>query len=415
MVNQKEYFYLGADRLDGVAYDVRNPKMIEAAEEIEKQIKANQESKKVHYWNIGNPPFFGIKIPRDIEKKIKELETDYRYTRAQGLPEVIEEIFQYHLNQGVIGLKRGHIFGTDGVSAGMEMLSKGIINVGDEVLIPAPNYPNWRLNFQTSDAISIYYKCDEQSKWYPDVRDIRKKVTPKTKAILVINPNNPTGAVYPREILEQIIQIARENKIIIFSDEIYSEMLYDGAEHVPMASLADDVLIITLNGLSKNRLLPGIRSAWIAISGDTAHAENLINKISLLASSKLCPNIVGQLAIPIVLPRHDYLKELIVPGGRLYDQVTKAHHLISQIPGLSCVKPQAAMYLYVKIDEKFHIPDDEQFVLNLLKKERVYVVQSSGFDDFSQPRHFRVVCLAPVHEFEEGMARIASFIEKYQP
>jgi len=208
MVNQKKHFYLGADRLDGVAYDVRNPKMIEAAEEIEKQIKTNQESKKIHYWNIGNPPFFGIEIPDEINDQIDRKKTNYPYTKAQGIPEIIEAIYHYHSKQGVIGLKKEHIFGTDGVSAGMEMLSKAILNAGDQVLIPSANYPNWRVHFQSHDAISVSYICDEASNWYPDIRDIRKKITPKTKAILVINPNNPTGAVYPKEILEQIIQIA---------------------------------------------------------------------------------------------------------------------------------------------------------------------------------------------------------------
>jgi len=415
MDSQKEHFYKQAERLDGVAYDVRNPKMRLAVEEIESQIACGCAERKLHKWNIGNPPFFGIMVPDDIKKSLKEIETDFAYTRAQGTPEVIEAIFQYHQRQGVLGLQREHIFGIDGVTAGMELLARGVLNNGDEVLLPSPNYPNWRVNFQLSNALSIYYKCDEPSLWYPDVQDIRKKVTSKSKAILVINPNNPTGAVYPREILEQIIQIAREKKLIVFSDEVYNEMLYGDAKHIPMASLADDVLIITLNGLSKNRLLPGIRSGWIAISGDTKHAAGLIDGISLLANSKLCPNLWGQLATPITLPRDDYLKQLISSEGRLYEQITHAHKLITHIPGLSCVQPQAGMYLYVKIDQRILIPNDEEFVLDLLKSEWVHVVQSSGFDDLSQPRHFRIVCLAPVNEFDEGMARIASFIEKYHP
>jgi len=413
-------FYRQAQRLQDAAYDVRNPKIREARIFIEQHIRLEmakfpgQRIKRLHSWHIGNPPYFGINPPEEIDQLLQEIKIQYGYSNAQGIEEAIEAIYRYHYRQNFFGLKKENIFLTDGVSEGIRIVLTDCLNPGDEMLLPTPNYPLWRLFVQLTGAIPVHYACDEQASWYPDIADIQKKINGRTKALLLINPNNPTGAVYPREILEQIINLARKHSLIIFADEIYNEVLYGQARHTAIASLADDVLIFTLNGLSKNRLMPGIRSGWIAITGPTHRAQDLINGINLITNARLCPNIFGQLVIPLILPRDDYLQPLLLPGGRLYDQITTAQKAINQSEELSCVPAAAAMYLYVKINGKIKIDNDEKFILDLLNNERVQVVQGTGFDDKNLPRHFRIVCLAPVDELKEGIGRIISFIQNYK-
>ncbi|MCX6740061.1 MAG: aminotransferase class I/II-fold pyridoxal phosphate-dependent enzyme [Candidatus Parcubacteria bacterium] len=413
-------FYQQAQRLQDAAYDVRNPKIREARLIIEQTIKEElrtkprEEIKQLHSWNIGNPPYFGIQPPEEINHLLQQIQIQYGYSPAQGLEQAIESIFAYHQSQKFINLKRENIFGTDGVSEGIRLVTTATLNPGDEILLPTPNYPLWRLFVQQAGAIPVHYQCDEKSCWYPDLADIIRKISGRTKAILLINPNNPTGAIYSLEILQQIISIAREHRLIIFADEVYNEVLYGQAKHIPIASISDEVLIFTLNGLSKNRLMPGIRSGWIAISGPTHQARDLINGINLLVNARLCPNIYGQLAIPLILPRADYLRPLLVPGGRFFDQIEAASQAINQCEELSCVKADATMYLYVKINSPNHIANDEKFILDLLNAERVQLVQGTGFDDKNLPRHIRIVCLAPVAELTEGIGRIIRFLQNYK-
>lgn len=420
IMDHKNFSYLQADRLKDAAYDVRNPKIRQARLHIEHQIKKElrekqpEEVKQLHSWNIGNPPYFGIQPPQEINRLLQQIQMQYGYTPAQGLEVAIDTIYRYHRSQELAGLKHENIFCTDGVSEGIRIVITATLNPGDEMLLPTPNYPLWRHYVQLTGAIPVHYQCDEESLWYPDIADIERKITGRTKALLIINPNNPTGAVYPREILKQIISLAQKHRLIIFSDEVYNEVLYGQAKHVPIASLSDDVLIFTLNGLSKNRLMPGIRSGWIVITGPTNQAKDLINGINLITNARLCPNIYGQLAIPLILPRNDYLQPLLVPGGRFYDQIDAAFNAINSSKELSCVRAEATMYLYVKINSHLQIDDDEKFILDLLNAERVQLVQGTGFDDRNQPRHVRIVCLAPPDELKEGISRIIRFIRTYK-
>ncbi len=432
--------FIQSKRLNGAAYDVRNPKMRELSNQIqmeiethtEKMLKMDYSSKQIkqflienglylHCWHIGNPPAFGIEMPEEIIDKIKIKEKNHRdktnkrhtgYTDSSGIPEAIESIYQYC--QNFQGLKPENIFGTDGVSEGIKICCSAICDPGNEILLPTPNYPLWRLQVQLSDGKPVHYNCDEQSNWYPDIADIKRKINDRTKAIVIINPNNPTGSVYPKEILLKIIQLARENNLIILADECYSEILYDGAVHIPIATLADDVLIFTLNGLSKNRLIPGIRSGWMVISGCTQRSTNLINGVCTVTNSRLNPNLFGQVAIPVTLHNSDFIQEYIKPGGRLHEQIKFTHQRVNQIPGLSCVKPQSGLYVYAQINPKLPIYNDEQFIFDLLKEQRIQLVQGTGFDDRNKPLHIRITCLAEVEEMANGLNRIEQFLQSYK-
>jgi alanine-synthesizing transaminase len=290
---------------------------------------------------------------------------------------------------------------------------QGLLNNGDELLVPAPDYPLWTAATNLSGGKAVHYICDEQSDWFPDIEDIKSKITVKTKGIVIINPNNPTGAVYSKELLEQIIELARQHKLIIFSDEIYSKITYDDALHVPIATLADDVLIVTFDGLSKAYRVCGFRVGWMMISGAKKQARDYINGLEILASMRLCANVPMQHAIQTSLGGYQSINELIVPGGRLYEQTQTAWKLLNDIPGVSCTKPNGALYLFPKLDQKkFNIKDDQLFAMDLLMEEKILIVQGTGFN-WHKPDHFRIVCLPRVDELKIAIAKIGKFLDGY--
>nr|MBP7917940.1 pyridoxal phosphate-dependent aminotransferase [Rhodocyclaceae bacterium] len=294
------------------------------------------------------------------------------------------------------------------------MAMQGLLNNGDQVLVPMPDYPLWTAAVSLSGGMPVHYLCDESPEWYPDLNDIRSKVTSNTKAIVVINPNNPTGALYPKEILEGILEIAREHGLIVFADEIYDKVLFDGNKHISLASLADDVLCITMNGLSKNYRACGYRAGWMVVSGDKRHAKDYIEGLNMLASMRLCANVPGQMAIQTALGGYQSINDLIGPNGRLTRQRDLAWKMLTEIPGVTCVKPKGALYLFPKLDPKMYpIKDDEQFMLELLKEEKVLLVQGSGFN-WPHPDHFRVVFLPHENDLAEAIGRVARFLDHYR-
>jgi alanine-synthesizing transaminase len=300
------------------------------------------------------------------------------------------------------------------VSELIVMVMQGLLDSGDEVLVPAPDYPLWTAAVSLASGTPRHYLCDEGAGWLPDLDDMRKKITPRTRAIVVINPNNPTGALYPVEMLREIIEIARQNELIVFADEIYDKMLYDGEKHVSIASLADDVLFVTFNGLSKNYRACGYRSGWMIVSGDKRHATDYIEGLNILASMRLCANVPGQYAIQTALGGYQSINDLVAPGGRLCRQRDLAHALITQIPGVTCFKPKAALYLFPRLDLKMYpIKDDQQFILELLEQEKVLVVQGTGFN-WPHPDHLRIVFLPNSDDLTEAMGRIARFLDGYR-
>jgi alanine-synthesizing transaminase len=323
-------------------------------------------------------------------------------------------IMHYTQEKNIKGVGIDDIYIGNGASELIVMGMNALLDEGDEVLVPAPDYPLWTAAVSLSGGKPIHYICDEQADWMPDIDDMRKKITAKTKAIVVINPNNPTGALYPVEILQQIVQLAREHQLIVFADEIYDKTLYDDAEHVSIASLADDVLFITLNGLSKNYRSCGYRAGWMVISGEKRHAKDYIEGLNMLASMRLCSNAPGQFAIQTALGGHQSIKELVAPGGRLRKQRDIAYDMLVQIPGVSCVKPKAALYMFPKLDPAIYpITDDQAFIQELLEEQRVLLVQGSGFN-WIAPDHFRVVFLPNGDDLVEAINRIAKFLEGYR-
>jgi alanine-synthesizing transaminase len=313
-----------------------------------------------------------------------------------------------------MGVGLDDIYIGNGASELIVMTMQGLLNTGDEVLVPAPDYPLWTAAVTLAGGTPRHYICDEAKEWNPDLADIRSKITPNTRAIVVINPNNPTGALYSEEILKEIIQIARENELIVFADEIYDKMLYDGATHTSMASLADDLLFVTMNGLSKNYRACGYRAGWMVLSGEKKHAQDYINGLTILASMRLCSNVPGQYAIQTALGGYQSINDLVAPGGRLCKQRDLAYKLLTAIPGVTCVKPKAALYLFPRFDPKIYpISNDQQFILELLEAEKVLVVQGTGFN-WNKPDHIRVVFLPNADDLTEAIGRIARFLESYR-
>jgi alanine-synthesizing transaminase len=302
----------------------------------------------------------------------------------------------------------------NGASELIVMALNGLLDNGDEILVPAPDYPLWTAAVSLSGGNPVHYLCDEQSDWMPDIEDIKRKITPRTKGIVVINPNNPTGALYPTELLEQIVEVARQHQLIVFADEIYDKTLYDGNVHTSIASLADDVLFLTFNGLSKNYRSCGYRAGWMVVSGNKKRAKDYIEGLNMLASMRLCSNTPGQLAIQTALGGYQSIKDLVAPGGRLCRQRDLAHKLLTDIPGVSCVKPKAALYMFPRLDPKIYpIADDQQFAYELLAEERVLIVQGTGFN-WPQPDHFRLVFLPNADDLTEAVGRIARFLDQYR-
>lgn len=395
-------------KLADVCYDIRGP-VLEKARQME------EDGHKIIKLNIGNLAVFGFDPPDEIvQDMIRNISNASGYTDSKGLFAPRKAIMHYCQQKRIQGVTIDDIYLGNGASELIVMSMNALLNSGDEVLVPSPDYPLWTAAVSLSSGKPVHYVCDEQSDWLPDIEDIRRKITPHTKAIVVINPNNPTGALYPDEILQQIVDLAREHQLIVFADEIYDKVLYDGHSHTSIASLADDVLFITLNGLSKNYRSCGYRAGWMIVSGEKKHARDYIEGLTMLASMRLCSNTPGQYAIQTALGGYQSIQDLVAPQGRLTRQRDLAHQLLTAIPGVSCVKPKAALYMFPKLDPALYpIADDQQFAYELLEEEKVLIVQGSGFN-CPTPDHFRVVFLPNTDDIVESIGRIARFLEGYR-
>ena len=399
---------LKSTKLANVCYDIRGPVM-ERAKLME------EEGQRIIKLNIGNLAPFGFEAPEEIQQDvILNLPNSSGYSDSKGMFAARKAIMHYCQAKKIIGVGLDDIYIGNGASELIVMAMQGLLNTGDEVLVPAPDYPLWTAAVTLAGGTPRHYLCDEANEWNPDLQDLRSKITQNTRAIVIINPNNPTGALYSDAILQEIIQIAREHELVIFADEIYDKMLYDGAKHTSMASLADDVLFVTLNGLSKNYRACGYRAGWMVLSGEKKHAQDYINGLTILASMRLCSNVPGQFAIQTALGGYQSIDDLVAPTGRLAKQRDLAYQLLTAIPGVTCVKPKAALYLFPRFDPKLYpIEDDQQFILELLEEEKVLVVQGSGFN-WPHPDHIRVVFLPIADDLTEAIGRIARFLESYR-
>ncbi|KQW67857.1 MULTISPECIES: pyridoxal phosphate-dependent aminotransferase [unclassified Methylibium] len=397
-----------SSKLANVCYDIRGP-VLDKARAME------EEGQKIIKLNIGNLAVFGFDPPDEIvQDMIRNLSQTAGYTDSKGLFAPRKAVVHYAQEKSISGVTVDDVYLGNGASELIVMSLNALLDNGDEVLVPAPDYPLWTAAVSLSGGNPVHYLCDEASDWYPDLDDIRRKITPNTRAIVVINPNNPTGALYPESVLREIIEIARQHQLIIFADEIYDKTLYDGNTHTSIASLADDVLCVTLNGLSKNYRACGYRAGWMVVSGDKRHAKDYIEGLNMLASMRLCANTPGQLAIQTALGGYQSIKDLVAPGGRLARQRDMAYELLSQIPGVSVVKPKAALYMFPRLDPKLYpIQDDQQFAFELLAEEKVLIVQGTGFN-WPQPDHFRVVFLPNSDDLSDAIGRIARFLDHYR-
>ncbi len=397
-----------SQKLDNVCYDIRGP-VLELAQRME------EEGHKIIKLNIGNVGVFGFDPPEEIQlDMIRNLSNASAYSDSKGIFAARKAIMQYCQEKGIQGVTLDDVYTGNGVSELIVLSMNALLNDGDEVLVPTPDYPLWTAAVSLSSGTPVHYLCDESKDWAPDLNDLRKKITPRTKAIVVINPNNPTGAIYSKEVLLELTQIAREHGLILFADEIYDKMLYDGEKHISLASLSSDVVIITFNGLSKNYRSCGYRAGWMVVSGDKEMVRDYIEGLNMLASMRLCANVPGQYAIQTALGGYQSINDLVGEGGRLAKQRDLAWKLITEIPGVSCVKPKSALYLFPRLDpEVYPIEDDQQFVADLLKEEKVLLVQGSGFN-WGQPDHFRVVFLPHEDVLKEAISRLARFLERYR-
>ena len=399
---------LKSDKLASVCYDIRGPVLTRARQ-------MEEEGQRVIKLNIGNPAPFGFTAPEEIiQDIIRNLPEASGYSDSKGLFSARKAVMHYTQEKRIRDVQLGDIIIGNGVSELIVMAMQALLNNGDEVLIPAPDYPLWTAAVSLSGGVPRHYICDEQAGWLPDLDDIRRKISPSTRAIVIINPNNPTGALYPPEILKEIVEIARRHQLIVYADEIYDKVLYDGATHTSIASLADDVLFVTFNGLSKNYRAAGYRAGWMIASGEKRHAQDYIEGLNILASMRLCANVPAQYGIQTALGGYQSINDLVAPSGRLTRQRDLAHELLTLIPGVTCVKPKAAMYLFPRLDPRLYpIADDQQFILDLLLEEKVLLVQGSGFN-WPSPDHLRVVFLPHEDDLTEAISRIARFLERYR-
>ncbi len=374
-----------------------------------------EEGQRIIKLNIGNLAPFGFEAPEEIQQDvILNLPNSSGYSDSKGMFAARKAVMHYCQAKKIPGVGLEDIYIGNGASELIVMAMQGLLNTDDEVLVPSPDYPLWTAAVTLASGTPRHYLCDEENDWNPDLKDIRSKITEKTRAIVIINPNNPTGALYSNDILKEIIQIAREHELIIFADEIYDKMVFDGAKHTSIASLADDVLFLTLNGLSKNYRACGYRSGWMVVSGDKRHAQDYINGLTILASMRLCSNVPGQFAIQTALGGYQSIDDLVAPNGRLTKQRDLAYEKLTAIPGVTCVKPKASLYLFPRFDPKIYpIKDDQQFILELLEAEKVLVVQGTGFN-WIHPDHIRVVFLPTVDDLSEALERITRFLEQYR-
>ncbi|WP_024303906.1 pyridoxal phosphate-dependent aminotransferase [Pseudogulbenkiania sp. MAI-1] len=397
-----------SQKLANVCYDIRGP-VLEHAKKME------EEGHRIIKLNIGNPAPFGFFAPDEIiEDVISNLPDASGYSDSKGLFAARKAIMHYAQQKHLPNVAMEDIYIGNGASELIVMVMQALLDGGDEVLVPAPDYPLWTAAVSLAGGKAVHYVCDEEAGWFPDIEDIRAKITANTRAIVVINPNNPTGAVYPPELLAEIVELARQHQLIIYADEIYDKVLYDEVRHTSIASLAPDVLCVTLNGLSKNYRACGYRAGWMILSGEKKHAKDYIEGLNMLASMRLCANVPAQFAIQTALGGYQSIDDLVAPGGRLARQRDLAYELLTAIPGVSCVKPQGALYLFPKLDPKVYpISDDQQFILELLQEEKVLLVQGSGFN-WIAPDHFRVVFLPNSDDLIEAIGRIARFLENYR-
>ena len=397
-----------SSKLANVCYDIRGPVLARA-----KQME--EEGHRIIKLNIGNLAPFGLDAPDEVRQDvIMNMPNASGYSDSKGLFAARKAIMHYTQDKKISGVTLEDIYIGNGASELIVMAMQGLLDNGDEVLLPMPDYPLYTAAVSLSGGRPMHYLCDEGAGWLPDLDDIRMKISERTKAILIINPNNPTGALYPVDLLKQIVEIARQHQLIVFADEIYDKMLYDGDEHVSIASLADDVLFVTFNGLSKNYRACGYRAGWMVISGEKRHAQDYLEGLGILASMRLCPNVPGQFAIQTALGGYQSIKDLVAPSGRLHKQRDLAYDMISAIPGVSCVKPKAALYLFPRLDPKIYpIDDDQKFVLNLLEEEKVLVVAGTGFN-WPTPDHFRVVFLPSLDDLTDAFNRISRYLDGYR-
>ena len=397
-----------SSKLDNVLYDVRGPVVEEAG-------RMEEAGTHVLKLNIGNPAPFGFRTPDEVIYDMRQQLTECEgYSDAKGLFSARKAIMQYAQLKHIPNISIGDIYTGNGVSELINLSMSALLDNGDEILIPSPDYPLWTACATLAGGKAVHYICDEQSEWYPDLNDIEKKITDRTKAIVIINPNNPTGALYPEEILQRIVDIARRHQLIIFSDEIYDRLVMDGEKHISIASLASDLFCVTFSGLSKSHMIAGYRIGWMILSGNKKHVKDYIEGINMLSNMRLCSNVPAQSIVQTALGGHQSVNDYIVPGGRIYEQREFIYKALTDIPGITAVKPKAAFYIFPKIDtKKFNITDDEKFALDLLREKKILLIHGGGFN-WKEPDHFRVVYLPRVEVLEKAARNIADFLRTYQ-
>ena len=397
-----------SSKLDNVLYDVRGPVVDEAA-------RMEESGTQILKLNIGNPAPFGFRTPDEVIYDMRQQLTECEgYSHAQGLFSARKAIMQYAQLKGIPNIAIEDIYTGNGVSELINICMSALLDDGDEILIPSPDYPLWTACATLAGGKAVHYICDEQSEWYPDIEDIRRKITDRTKAIVIINPNNPTGALYPKEVLQKIVDVAREHQLIIFSDEIYDRLVMDEEEHISIASLAPDLFCITFSGLSKSHMIAGFRIGWMILSGNKKAAKDYIEGLKMLSNMRLCSNVPAQSIVQTALGGHQSVRGYIEPGGRIREQRDYIYKALTDIPGISAVKPKAAFYIFPKVDvKKFNITDDEQFALDLLRDKKILLIHGGGFN-WGQPDHFRVVYLPRIEVLKEAMGKIADFFSYYK-
>ncbi len=397
-----------SNKLNNVCYDIRGP-VLEEAKRLE------EEGFNIIKLNIGNPAPFGLDAPDEIIHDVMiNLKNAQGYCDSKGLFSARKAIMQSCQQKGIMDVQLDDIYTGNGVSELIVMAMQALLDSGDEILVPAPDYPLWTAAVNLSGGKAVHYLCDEQADWYPDIDDIEKKISQNTKGIVIINPNNPTGSVYSVDVLKRIVSLAEKHNLIVFSDEIYDRILYDDQKHISTATLSDDVLFVTFSGLSKSHRVAGFRAGWMILSGKKSHALEYIEGLNMLSGMRLCSNVPAQHAIQTALGGYQSINDLVVPGGRLYEQRDLCYKLLNDIPGVSCTKPTGAFYMFPKLDvKKFNLTDDRKFILELLKDKKVLVVQGTGFN-WPQPDHFRIVFLPPVQVLEQAVNRIGEFLVSYR-
>jgi len=394
-------------KLENVLYDIRGPVLDEAK-------RLEEEGRRIIKLNIGNPAPFGFEAPEEVLiDVIRNLPASQGYSDSQGLLSARTAVVQHYQQQGIGGVTVDDVWLGNGVSELITISLQAMLDDGDEVLIPAPDYPLWTAATSLAGGRPVHYLCDESDSWLPDVDDLETKISPRTKAIVVINPNNPTGAVYPARVLERIAELARRHELVVMADEIYDKILYDDATHTPFSAVAPDLFTLTFNGLSKAYRLAGFRSAWLMVTGPKRHAVSYLEGITILANMRLCANVPAQHAIQTALGGHQSINDLVLPGGRLREQRDAAMAALKEIPGVTCVQPRGALYVFPRLDPSVYpIDDDQQFVLQLLREQHVLVVQGSGFN-WPHPDHLRIVTLPRADDLTEAIGRIGTFLDGY--